>query len=51
MAVRKRNIYSYDLVKSFKLSRSKVDLYLSCQHGFFIDRKLGVGHPQGFPYS
>ena len=51
MAVRKRNIYSSDLEKPFKLSRSKVDSYLSCQRCFFIDRKLGVGHPPGFPFN
>ena len=51
MAVRKRNIYSSDLEKPFKLSRSKVDSFLSCQRCFFIDRKLGVGHPPGFPFN
>ena len=51
MADRKRNIYSSDLEKPFKLSRSKVDSFLSCQRCFFIDRKLGVGHPPGFPFN
>ena len=51
MAVRKRNIYIPDLEKPFKLSRSKVDSFLSCQRCFFIDRKLGVGHPPGFPFN
>ena len=51
MAVRKRNIYSSNFEKPFKLSRSKVDSFLSCQRCFFIDRKLGVGHPPGFPFN
>ena len=50
MAVRKRNIYSSDLEKPFKLSRSKVDSFIMSAL-FFVDRKLGVGHPPGFPFN
>ena len=37
--------------KPFKLSRSKVDNYVSCKRCFYIDRRLGVGHPPGFPFN
>lgn len=48
---RKRNIYNSADTKSFKLSRSKIDLFLSCPRCFYIDRKLGVGRPPGFPFN
>lgn len=51
MAVRSRNIYTPNQEKPFKLSRSKVELYMSCQRCFYIDRRLGVGHPPGFPFN
>ncbi len=51
MAIRSRNIYKPDGEKPFKLSRSKVDNYVSCKRCFYIDRRLGVGHPPGFPFN
>lgn len=36
---------------AFKLSRSKIDLFLECPKCFYMDRKLGVGRPPGFPFS
>ena len=35
----------------FKLSRSKIDLYCECPRCFYLDRKLGVGRPPGFPFN
>jgi len=35
----------------FKLSRSKIDLFMECQRCFYLDRRLGVGRPPGFPFS
>src|SRR5581483_7729964 len=35
----------------FKLSRSKIDLFLECPRCFYYDRKLGVGRPPGFPFT
>lgn len=51
MAIRSKNIYKPDGEKPFKLSRSKVDNYVSCKRCFYIDRRLGVGHPPGFPFN
>ena len=51
MAIRARNIYIPNQEKPFKLSRSKVDSYLNCKKCFYIDRKLGVGQPPGFPFN
>ena len=48
---RTRNIYDEASTEPFKLSRSKVDLFLNCPRCFYIDRRLGVGRPPGFPFS
>ena len=51
MVIRSRNLYQPNAEKPFKLSRSKVDSFISCRRCFYIDRKLGVGHPPGFPFT
>jgi len=33
------------------LSRSKIDLFLNCPRCFYLDRRLGVGQPPGYPMS
>ncbi|HEY7742733.1 MAG TPA: PD-(D/E)XK nuclease family protein [Burkholderiales bacterium] len=37
--------------KPFPLSRSKVELYLDCPRCFYLDRRLGIGRPAGFPFN
>jgi hypothetical protein len=48
---RKRNIFNPDDEKPFKLSRTKIDLFLECPRCFYIDRRLGVGRVPGFPFN
>ncbi len=48
---RTRNLYDKDAAKPFRLSRSKIDLFLECQRCFYLDRKLGIGRPPGYPFS
>ncbi len=48
---RTRNLYEPGSDKPFKLSRSKIDLFLQCPRCFYIDRRLGTGRPPGFPFS
>ena len=48
---RKRNMYDPENDQPFKLSRSKIDLFLSCPRCFYVDRRLGVGRPPGFPFN
>jgi len=50
-AQRSRNLYDPDSDKPFKLSRSKIDLFMQCPRCFYIDRRLGVGRPPGFPFN
>lgn len=35
----------------FRLSRSRLDLFLNCPRCFYLDRRLGTDRPPGFPFS
>ncbi len=48
---RKRNLYDSNSTELFRLSRSKIDLFLNCPRCFYLDRKLGVAQPPGYPFS
>lgn len=48
---RTRGIFQPDATKPFALSRSKIELFLECPRCFYLDRRLGVGRPPGYPFS
>lgn len=48
---RTKNIFDPGSEKPFKLSRSKIDLFLNCPKCFYIDRRLGVSQPPSFPFN
>lgn len=48
---RTRNLYDPKSKEPFRLSRSKIDLFLNCPRCFYLDRRLGVGQPPGYPFS
>jgi len=48
---RSRNLFDPQSAVPFKLSRSKIDLFLNCPRCFYLDRRLGVAQPPGFPFS
>jgi len=48
---RNRNLYDPASSEPFRLSRSKIDLFVSCPRCFYMDRRLGVGQPPGYPFS
>jgi len=50
-AKRTKNIYDPKSRDAFKLSRSKIELYIECPRCFYLDRRLGIGRPPGFPFS
>lgn len=50
-AQRVKGLYDSKVEEPFKISRSKIDLFLSCPRCFYYDRKLGVGRPPGFPFA
>ncbi len=46
-----KNIYHPNDSEPFKLSRSKIELFTECPRCFYLDRRLGVGRPPGFPFN
>ena len=48
---RTSNLFDPQSIKPFKLSRSKLDMFKKCPRCFYIDRRLGVGQPPGFPFN
>ena len=48
---RKNNIYTPGALYPFRLSRSKIDLFMNCPRCFYLDRRLGVAQPPGYPFS
>ena len=48
---RKRNLFDPASSVPYKVSRSKIDLFLNCPRCFYLDRRLGVAQPPGYPFS
>lgn len=48
---RTRNIFDPAATQPFILSRSKIDLFCECPRCFYLDRRLGVGRPPGYPFN
>lgn len=46
-----KNLYNPKSDESFRLSRSKIDLFMDCPRCFYLDRRLGISQPSGFPFS
>lgn len=47
----RKKLYDPKAEEVFRLSRSKIDLFLECEKCFYLDRRLGVSRPQGFPFN
>jgi CRISPR/Cas system-associated exonuclease Cas4 (RecB family) len=48
---RTKNIFDSGATEPFKVSRSKIDLFLNCPLCFYLDTRLGVARPPGFPFA
>ena len=48
---RLRNLYDPNSIESFRLSRSRIDNFINCPRCFYLDRRLGIAQPPGFPFS
>lgn len=48
---RTRGIFSPHDTTPFKVSRSKIDLFLECPRCFYLDRRHGTPRPSGFPFT
>lgn len=43
--------YNPNSSQPFKLSRSKLEAFMNCPRCFYMDRRLGLGQPPGFPFN
>ena len=48
---RKRNLYDPKSKSFYRLSRTKLENFLRCARCFYLDRRLGVSQPPGFPFN
>ncbi len=48
---RTRYLFDPSSTAPFKLSRSKIELFINCPRCFYLDRRLGVGQPPGYPFA
>ena len=48
---RSKNFFNPASAEPFRLSRSRLDNFLNCPRCFYIDRRLGVDRPPGFPFN
>jgi len=48
---RVKNLFDPKDKKPYRLSRSRLALFLECPCCFYIDRRLGVDRPPGFPFN
>lgn len=48
---RRSGLFQPDSTEPYRLSRSKIDLFLRCPRCFYLDRRLGIGQPPSFPFN
>jgi hypothetical protein len=48
---RRRNLYLPGSTTPFKLSRSGLELFAECPRCFYLDKRLGITRPRGFPFN
>ena len=48
---RNRNIFDPHASEPFSVSRSKIDLFMQCPRCFYLDRRVGIARPPGFPFT
>lgn len=46
-----RGIYNPALTTPFRLSRTKLEMFLNCPRCFYLNLRFGVRHPGGFPFT
>ncbi len=49
--IRTRNLFDPSSKEPFTLSRTKLDLFIKCERCFYLDLRLGVPQPPGYPFS
>lgn len=46
-----RKILDPKSTNPFYISRSKLDIFINCPRCFYLDLRLGIGQPRGFPFN
>lgn len=46
-----KNIYNPQNQKPYYLSRAKIDLFFECPRCFYLDARLGISRPAGYPFT
>jgi CRISPR/Cas system-associated exonuclease Cas4 (RecB family) len=46
-----RGLFDPADTEPYRVSRSKIDLFMNCPLCFYLDCRLGVGRPPGFPFA
>jgi hypothetical protein len=50
-SIKTKNLFDPKSKGLFTLSRSKIDLFMECPRCFYLDRRIGIGRPPGFPFN
>lgn len=50
-AKRTTNVFDPRSRQPFRLSRSKIELFMNCARCFYLDRRLGTAQPPGYPFT
>ena len=45
------NLFNSKSKQIFKLSRSRLDNFIRCPRCFYLDRRIGIDAPPGFPFT
>ncbi len=48
---RRRFLFDPTSIEPFRLSRSKLELFMQCRRCFYLDRRFGISQPGGFPFT
>ena len=48
---RSRNLFDPSSSVPFRISRSKIELFINCPRCFYLDRRRGTGQPPGYPFA
>ena len=48
---RKTRIFNPESKEPFIISRTKIELFMNCHQCFYLDCRLGVSRPPGYPFS
>lgn len=46
-----RNLYDPADTKPYKISRSKIDLFVECPRCYYLNARNGIGRPPGYPFN